>query len=150
VVAQHVLCFAAAIWVQAVLGAPAQALGLISSRPDSSSSALSAQSDTAAAWQQQQRWPVQQAGSVKAAGQHNHIAGSNSSSMQRRQSTPPLASLIGALQLQEAASDPQAAAYFSAQQNTRLHKQGSQKKHRGERGTFTSSGRSAINDNVVH
>jgi hypothetical protein len=66
--------------------------------------------------------------------------------MQRRQSTPPLASLIGALQLQEAAADPHAAAYFSAQQNSKLHKQGSQKKHRGERGTFTASGRSAIND----
>lgn len=151
-----VLCPAVLVVVQP--GVPALAVGLISSRPDSSSSALTAQSD-AAAWQQQphqqhqqqQHWPSQQGGTPKAAGQLGAGGISSSAgSMQRRQSTPPLASLVGALQLQEAAADPQAAAYFSAQQGSKLHKQGSLKKHGGERGTFTSSGRSAINDRPLH
>lgn len=80
------------------------------------------------------------AGSLRAAGGY-----SNASS---RQATPPLASLVGSL---DDASEPEAAAYYQAQHvgaGSRLggHRPGSQKKHRGELGTFTLSERSTLTD----
>lgn len=74
---------------------------------------------------------------------------SQSSNVSSRQATPPLASLVGAL---EEVNNLEAAAYYQAQHNgsgSRLagHRAGSFKKHRGELGTFTSSERSTLTDN---
>eukprot|EP00879_Flechtneria_rotunda_P029597 GHRR01032021.1.p1 GENE.GHRR01032021.1~~GHRR01032021.1.p1 ORF type:complete len:336 (+),score=151.73 GHRR01032021.1:729-1736(+) len=126
--------------IEAAAATARDKLSDLHSRAESSSTANWSKSLGAAAHSPGSRQPA--VGSIEAVG------GSARSSPHQRQSTPPLASLVGSL---EDASDPEAAAYYAAQNaawrpSVTGPKPGASRKHRGERGTFSLSERSSIMD----